>query len=114
MKYKYVYRVETKKSGRGPFDSYAHAMNCSLPSPEFDDGLWNINLHANHRFGAPTKNAMRSWIVSPVTLKRASYVVRKYSVPIDKVVSSPIQCIFNKKEALLVEEYDIVEFKKGN
>lgn len=113
MRRKSVYRVETKKSGKGPFDSYAHAMNCSFPSPEFDEELWNITLHSNDRFGAPTKNTMRSWIVSPLTLKRASYVVRKYSVPVDRLVASQIQCIFNKKEALLVEEYDIVEFKKG-
>ena len=113
MKYKYVYRVETKKSGRGPFYSYAHAMNCSLPSPEFDDGLWNINLHANHRFGAPTKKMMREWIVDSATLHLHCYVVRKYKVPVDKVVSSKIQSIFYKRGSSVVEEYDIVEFKKG-
>lgn len=117
MKYKHVYRVEHKKTGRGPYCGnweVSCAMSSDLPEPAYDDELYNVEVKKSHVFGAPTKKMMREWIVDSATLHRHSYVVRKYKVAVDKVVSSKIQSIFYKRGSSVVEEYDIVEFKKGN
>lgn len=115
MKYKYVYRVEHKKTKTGPYrnSEVFKAMSSYLPSPAYDDGLYRIQVKKSQVFGAPTKKMMRGWIVDYATLHRHSYVVRKYKVAVDKVVSSKIQSIFYKRGSSVVEEYDIVEFKKG-
>ena len=116
MKYKHVYRIEHKKTGRGPYcgtlEVYG-AMSSDLPEPAYDDELYKITVNKSQVFGAPTKKMMREWIVDPTVLRQHSYVVRKYKVPVDKVVSSKIQSIFYKQGSSVVEEYDVVEFKKG-
>lgn len=109
-----VYRVESKSKGRGPYWRLGRAMSSDHPSPEFDAGFpKDVDVWSDDVFGAPTKSAMKEWIVEPRVLRSHSYVVRKYKVPVDKVVSSQIQCIFKKKDAQCVAEYDIVEFMKG-
>lgn len=115
MKYKHVYRVEHKKTGRGPYcgnREVVDAMSSDLPEPAYDDELYNVEVKKSHVFGAPTKKMMREWIVDPDVLRQYSYVVRKYKVEVDKVVGSKIQSIFYKRGSSVVEEYDIVEFKK--
>lgn len=116
MKYKHVYRVEHKKTKKGPYCGNWEvfgAMSSDLPEPAYDDELYSIQVKKSHVFGAPTKKMMREWIVGPAVLRQHSYVVRKYKVAVDKVVSSKIQSIFYKRGSSVVEEYDIVEFKKG-
>lgn len=116
MKYKYVYRVEHKNTGRGPYCGnweVVDAMSSDLPEPAYDDELYDVDFDESQVFGAPTKKMMREWIVEPEILRKHSYVVRKYKVPVDKVVSSVLQSIFYKQDSSVVEEYDIVEFKKG-
>lgn len=116
MKYKYVYRVEHKKTKKGPYCGnweVVDAMSSDLPEPAYDDELYRVQVKKSHVFGAPTKKMMREWIVDPVVLQQHSYVVRKYKVEVDRVVSSKIQSIFYKRGSSVVEEYDIVEFKKG-
>ena len=110
-----VYRVESKAKGIGPFAKLWHVMEYNLPEPYYDVGFPRGNCEPDKTkvFGAPTKSAMREWIVEPRVLRSHSYVVRKYKVPVDKVVSSKIQSIFKKKDAQCVAEYDIVEFMKG-
>lgn len=88
-------------------------MSNDLPEPAYDDELYKITVKKSHVFGAPTKKMMREWIVEPAVLQKHSYVVRKYKVEVDRVVSSKIQSIFYKRGSSVVEEYDIVEFKKG-
>ena len=117
MKYKHVYRVEHKKTNRGPYCGnweVVESMSKDLPEPAYDDELYKIVVKKSQVFGAPTKKMMREWIVDSATLHLHSYVVRKYKVPADKVVSSKIQSIFYKRGSSVVEEYNIVEFKKGN
>ena len=115
VKYKLVYRVESRSKGIGPFAKLWYAMECNLPEPYYDAGFPGGNCEPDKTkvFGAPTKSAMKEWIVEPRVLRSHSYVVRKYKVPVDKVVASQIQCIFKKKDAQCVAEYDIVEFMKG-
>lgn len=116
MKYKHVYRVEHKKTKQGPYSGYnevSNSMSSVLPAPAYDDELYRVQVKKSHVFGAPTKKMMREWIVDPVVLQQHSYVVRKYKVGVDKVMSSKIQSIFYKRGSSVVEEYDIVEFKKG-
>ena len=116
MKHKYVYRVEHKNTERGPYCGnweVVDAMSSDLPEPAYDDELYRVQVKKSHVFGAPTKKMMREWIVEPDVLRQHSYVVRKYKVEVDKVVSSKIQSIFYKRGSSVVEEYDIVEFKKG-
>lgn len=115
VKHKTVYRVESKTRRIGPFDALWYAMECSLPEPYYDAGFPRgmFPLDENSVFGAPTKSAMKEWIVEPRVLRSHSYLVRKYKVPVDKVVSSRIQSIFKKADAQCVAEYDIVEFMKG-
>ena len=119
-KYKTVYRVENKKRGIGPYNSKVgatrawRAMSHDLPEPHNDAGFVEpVVVRNGDIFGAPTKSAMKEWIVEPRVLRSHSYLVRKYKVPVDKVVASQIQCIFKKKDAQCVAEYDIVEFMKG-
>ena len=116
VKHKTVYRVESKAKGIGPYKSVGRAMTSELPEPDKDMAfpiLDYYRMDREHLFGAPTKSAMKEWIVEPKVLRSHSYVVRKYKVPVDKVVSSRIQSIFKKKDAQCVAEYDIVEFMKG-
>lgn len=120
IKYKTLYRVESKAKGVGPYNSQARktrsfkAMNIDLPDYRLDSGLpRDMHLSDDDVFGAPTKSAMKEWIVEPRVLRSHSYLVRKYKVPVDKVVASQIQCIFKKQDAQCVAEYDIVEFMKG-
>lgn len=119
IKYKLVYRVESRSKGIGPYKSVGRAMTSELPEPDKDmtfPVLDYYRMDREHLFGAPTKSAMREWINEPLILRSHCYVVRKYKVPVDKVVASQIQCIFKKKDAQCVAEYDIVEFcktKKG-
>lgn len=116
MKYKHVYRVEHKKTKQGPYCGnleVVESMSKDLPEPAYDDELYTTRVKKSQVFGAPTKKMMREWIVEPVVLRQHSYVVRKYKVPVDKVVGSKIQSIFYKRGSSVVEEYDIVEFKKG-
>ena len=116
MKYKHIYRVEHKKTKQGPYCGnweVVESMSKDLPAPAYDDELYNVGFGRNQVFGAPTKKMMREWIVDSTTLHIHSYVVRKYKVPVNKVVSSKIQSIFYRRGSSVVEEYDIVEFKKG-
>ena len=111
-----VYRVESKAKGRGPYWSLERAMTSELPEPDKDMSfpiLDYYRMDREHVFGAPTKSAMKEWINEPLILRSHCYVVRKYKVPVDKVVASQVQCIFKKKDAQCVAEYDIVEFMKG-
>lgn len=109
--------------GSGPFVSKSKhvrwSLNHYLPPPrndtEFPFHLYE-NMHdpfRGMRFGAPTKSAMKEWINEPRVLRSHKYVVRKYKVPVDKLVASQIQCVFKKRDAQCVAEYDIVEFMKG-
>lgn len=114
VKYKTVYRVESRAKGIGPFGKLWYAMSSEHPTPAFDAGLpedfiiWDDDI-----FGAPTKSAMKEWVVEPLILRSHKYVVRKYKVSADKVIASQIQCVFKKADAECVAEYDIVEFMKG-
>lgn len=121
VKYKMVYRVESRVKCVGPYNSQVGAnrawaaMTSELPEPYYDEGFPRgmFPLDESNVFGAPTKSAMKEWIVEPRVLRSHKYVVRKFRVPVDKVVSSKIQSIFKKKDAQCVAEYDIVEFMKG-
>lgn len=116
VKYKLVYRVESRSKGIGPYKSVGRAMTSELPEPDRDMSFPILDysrMDREHMFGAPTKATMREWIDEPKVLRSHKYVVRKFRVPVDKVVASQIQCIFKKKDAQCVAEYDIVEFMKG-
>ena len=113
VKHKTVYRVENRETGEGPYSKYKCGMSYDLPDPKIDTKLRGVDISRSHYFGCTTKKMLREWIDDPDKVTSLGNVVRKYEVPVDKVVASQIQCIFKKKDAQCVAEYDIAEFMKG-
>lgn len=115
-KYRKIYRVEQvdNPSVGGFSDGCASkAMNHSLPTPEHDaDWPRERGVYSGEYFGAPTRRAMKRWIVDAKKLSSRGMVVRHYRVPSEYVVASKIQCVFPLDKAEKLGEYDVVEFVK--
>lgn len=127
-KYRNIYRIE-KVDDSTTGASYAvkddglysdAALNHSLPEPHFDaDWPEGRDVYSGEYFGAPTKKAMKMWVVDAHKLDSRGLVVRRYRIPSEYVVASKIQCVFPLDKAEKIGEYSVIEFckrasKKGN
>lgn len=122
-KYRNIYRIEkVDDSSTRMFciGLMSDAVNHSLPEPRFDaDWPEGRDVYSGEYFGAPTKKAMKRWIVDARKLAFSGLVVRRYRVPSEYVVASKIQCVFPLDKAEKIGEYRVIEFckrasKKGN
>lgn len=115
-KYRNIYRVEKADNPSvGAFcDPRAREyMNHYLPDPRYDaDWPEDRSVYSGEYFGAPTKRAMKRWIVDAKKLSSRGMVVRHYRVPSEYVVASKIQCVFPLDKAERIGEYNVVEFVK--
>lgn len=115
-KYRNIYRIEKGDNPSvGGFSDYysQEAMNHQLPAPRYDaDWPEGRGVYTGEYFGAPTKRAMKRWIVDAKKLSSRGMVVRRYRVPSECVVASKIQCVFPLDKAEKIGEYDVVEFVK--
>lgn len=119
-KYRNIYRIEKADDPTTGAFIVSEAMNHSLPEPDFDAD-WPIGrkVYSGEYFGAPTKKAMKMWVVDAHKLASRGLVVRRYRVPSKHVVASKIQCVFPLDKAEKIGEYSVIEFckrasKKGN
>lgn len=127
-KYRNIYRIEKADDpATGAFYTIKDdglygdaALNHSLPEPHFDaDWPRERKVYSGEYFGAPTKKAMKMWVVDAHKLASRGLVVRRYRVPSEYVVASKIQCVSPLDKAEKIEEYSVIEFckrasKKGN
>lgn len=115
-KYRKIYRVEKADNPSvGGFSDgcSSNAMNHFLPPPEHDtDWPRERKVYTGEYFGAPTKRAMKRWIVDAKKLSSFGMVVRHYRVPSEYVVASKIQCVFPLDKAEKIGEYSVIEFCK--
>ena len=115
-KYRNLYRVEQADSpcvGAFTDPRTREYMNHYLPSPQYDvDWPEDRSVYSGEYFGAPTKRAMKRWIVDAKKLSYFGMVVRHYRVPSEYVVASKIQCVFPLDKTERVGEYNVVEFVK--
>lgn len=115
-KYRKIYRVEKADNPSvGGFSApeTRSGMNHYLPEPRYDaDWPEDRSVYSGEYFGAPTKRAMKRWIVDAKKLSSFGMVVRHYRVQSEYVVASKIQCVFPLDKAEKVGEYNVVEFVK--
>lgn len=111
-----VYRVE--KRGAGPYreDGPSSCMSSKHPTPQYDAGLpkmYDDEINP-YRFGCPTPEVMKDWIMKPMELTKRGYKVSLYKAKKKYVHSSEIQSMFIKRHAKKVKEWTVEEFMKEN